>query len=132
MRYVYNYELPNVADNYVHRIGRTARAGRDGSAVAYCSPEEIGELKDIQKLIGKDIPVEGKASWAAELLEKTKAGAKRPNGGGGGGGRGRGGKAGGGGGGRGRGKPGAGAANAGGGGGGGKPQQRRRRPSNAA
>lgn len=132
VRYVYNYELPNVADNYVHRIGRTARAGRDGSAVAYCSPEEIGELKDIQKLIGKDIPVEGKASWAAELLEKTKAGAKRPNGGGGGGGRGRGGKAGGGGGGRGRGKPGAGAANAGGGGGGGKPQQRRRRPSNAA
>ena len=129
VRYVYNYELPNVADNYVHRIGRTARAGRDGSAVAYCSPEEIGELKDIQKLIGKDIPVEGKASWAAELLEKTKAGAKRPNGGGGG--RGRGGKAGGGGGGRGRGKPGAGAANAGGGGGG-KPQQRRRRPSNAA
>ena len=130
VRYVYNYELPNVADNYVHRIGRTARAGRDGSAVAYCSPEEIGELKDIQKLIGKDIPVEGKASWAAELLEKTKAGAKRPNGGGGG--RGRGGKAGGGGGGggRGRGKPGAGAANAGGGGG--KPQQRRRRPSNAA
>jgi len=128
VRHVYNYELPNVADNYVHRIGRTARAGREGAAIAYCSPEEIGELKDIQKLIGRDIPVEGKAAWAADLLEKTKAGQKRPNGGGGG--RGRGGK-GGGGGNRGRssGKPAGAAANAGSG----KPQRsRKRRSSNAA
>lgn len=131
VRHVYNYELPNVADNYVHRIGRTARAGREGAAIAYCSPEEIGELKDIQKLIGRDIPVVGKAAWAADLLEKTKAGQKRPNGGGGGG-RGRGAK-GGGGGNRGRsggaGKPAGAAANAGGG----KPQRaRKRRSANAA
>ena len=131
VRHVYNYELPNVADNYVHRIGRTARAGREGAAIAYCSPEEIGELKDIQKLIGRDIPVEGKAAWAADLLASTKAGQKRPNGGGGGG-RGRGGK-GGGGGNRGRssgaGKPAGAAANAGSG----KPQRsRKRRSSNAA
>ena len=131
VRHVYNYELPNVADNYVHRIGRTARAGREGAAIAYCSPEEIGELKDIQKLIGHDIPVEGKAAWAADLLASTKAGQKRPNGGGGGG-RGRGGK-GGGGGNRGRsggaGKPAGAAANAGSG----KPQRaRKRRSSNAA
>ncbi|MGB2203366.1 MAG: DEAD/DEAH box helicase, partial [Pseudooceanicola atlanticus] len=42
VRYVYNYDLPNVPDNYVHRIGRTARAGRDGTAIAYCAPAELG------------------------------------------------------------------------------------------
>ncbi|TDL86275.1 DEAD/DEAH box helicase, partial [Meridianimarinicoccus aquatilis] len=47
VRHVYNYDLPNVPDNYVHRIGRTARAGADGAAVAFCAPDEMGELRDI-------------------------------------------------------------------------------------
>ncbi|MGR3550652.1 DEAD/DEAH box helicase [Pseudooceanicola sp.] len=59
VRHVYNFELPNVADNYVHRIGRTARAGRDGRAVSLCAPDEIGELRDIEKVIGQQIPTLG-------------------------------------------------------------------------
>ena len=51
VKHVYNYDLPNVPENYVHRIGRTARAGRDGMAVAFCAPDEVGELKDIQKTL---------------------------------------------------------------------------------
>jgi len=54
---VVNYELPDVPDNYVHRIGRTARAGREGMAVALCAPEEAGQLADIHKLMKTEIPV---------------------------------------------------------------------------
>ncbi|MEM7599340.1 MAG: DEAD/DEAH box helicase [Pseudomonadota bacterium] len=50
--YVINYDLPNAAESYVHRIGRTARAGLDGTAISFCSPEERGQLRDIEKLIG--------------------------------------------------------------------------------
>ncbi|MGY9011497.1 MAG: DEAD/DEAH box helicase, partial [Rhodobacterales bacterium] len=57
VRHVYNYDLPNVPENYVHRIGRTARAGADGAAIAFCSPEEMDELKAIQKAMGVPIPV---------------------------------------------------------------------------
>jgi ATP-dependent RNA helicase RhlE len=49
---VFNYELPNVAEQYVHRIGRTARAGKSGLAVSYCAPDEKPYLRDIQKLTG--------------------------------------------------------------------------------
>ena len=49
---VVNYELPNVAENYVHRIGRTARAGASGRAVALCAPDERVMLKDIEKTMG--------------------------------------------------------------------------------
>ncbi|RFP87874.1 DEAD/DEAH box helicase [Rhodobacteraceae bacterium 63075] len=76
VRFVYNFELPNVADNYVHRIGRTARAGRDGTAIAYCSPDETGELKDIQKVLGKEIPVVGNAAWAADAMASPSQGGK--------------------------------------------------------
>jgi len=54
--YVVNYELPNVPEDYVHRIGRTARAGSTGKAVSLVSPDEAPYLKDIIKLLGKDIP----------------------------------------------------------------------------
>src|SRR5690606_31601119 len=57
--HVYNYDLPNVPENYVHRIGRTARAGRDGRAVAFCAPAELGELRAIEKTIKTAIPVIG-------------------------------------------------------------------------
>ncbi|SPF80262.1 DEAD/DEAH box helicase [Pseudoprimorskyibacter insulae] len=55
--YVINYDLPDVPDNYVHRIGRTARAGREGEAIAFCSADEVDQLKQIQKLMKIDIPV---------------------------------------------------------------------------
>ncbi|MDP3341138.1 DEAD/DEAH box helicase [Frigidibacter sp.] len=59
VRHVYNYDLPNVPENYVHRIGRTARAGKDGSAVAFCSPLEVGDLRAIEKAMKAPIPVIG-------------------------------------------------------------------------
>lgn len=57
LAHVINYELPNVAETYVHRIGRTGRAGASGKALSFCDEEEMVYLKDIQKLIGKPIPV---------------------------------------------------------------------------
>ncbi|KQI68347.1 DEAD/DEAH box helicase [Loktanella sp. 3ANDIMAR09] len=92
--FVYNYDLPNVAENYVHRIGRTARAGADGSAVALVAPDEMIELQDIEKAMKSTIPTATGTRWEIQPGQK-----KRPNGGGGG--RGRGGNGGGGG----RGKP---------------------------
>ena len=57
LSHVFNNDLPNVPETYVHRIGRTGRAGHSGVAVSFCSAEEQPLLKDIQKLIGKAIPV---------------------------------------------------------------------------
>ncbi|WP_373357033.1 DEAD/DEAH box helicase [Pseudoroseicyclus sp. CXY001] len=55
--YVVNYDLPEVPENYVHRIGRTARAGREGEAIAFCSGEEVDLLRGIQKLMKIELPV---------------------------------------------------------------------------
>jgi ATP-dependent RNA helicase RhlE len=55
--HVVNYELPNVPEDYVHRIGRTARAGSTGSAVSLVSPDEISYLRDIEKLLKRKIDV---------------------------------------------------------------------------
>jgi ATP-dependent RNA helicase RhlE len=55
--HVYNFDLPEVAENYVHRIGRTARAGAKGLGVAFCSPEEIGLLRAVEKVMGLKIDV---------------------------------------------------------------------------
>ena len=55
--HVFNYDLPEVPDAYVHRIGRTARAGRDGIAIAFCGPDEGRLLRDVERLMGIDIPV---------------------------------------------------------------------------
>ncbi|MCE3294544.1 MAG: box helicase [Crocinitomicaceae bacterium] len=58
LQYVINYELPNIPETYVHRIGRTGRAGNNGTAFSFCDQEEKAYLKDIQKLINKQLPVE--------------------------------------------------------------------------
>ena len=55
--HVINYDLPNVAETYVHRIGRTGRAGADGLAISFCSEEQRDDLYEIQRLLGKPIPV---------------------------------------------------------------------------
>ncbi|GAB3556526.1 DEAD/DEAH box helicase [Spirosoma fluminis] len=57
LSHVINYELPNIPETYVHRIGRTGRAGHDGIALSFCDAEEADFLKDIHKLIGKHVPV---------------------------------------------------------------------------
>ncbi|EEW24506.1 DEAD/DEAH box helicase [Rhodobacter ferrooxidans] len=72
VRHVYNYDMPNVPENYVHRIGRTARAGADGKAVAFCAPAEMEEIQAIEKLLKTRIPVLGGAPWAADLAGASK------------------------------------------------------------
>ncbi len=55
--FVFNYNLPDVPETYVHRIGRTGRAGREGEAISFCQFDEKDELKAIEKLLGRAIPV---------------------------------------------------------------------------
>jgi len=56
--HVVNFELPNISEDYVHRIGRTGRAGADGKAISLVSADETTYLRDIEKLIGEKIEVE--------------------------------------------------------------------------
>lgn len=68
VRHVYNFDMPNVPENYVHRIGRTARAGAEGTSVSFCAPGEMGEFQAIEKLMKKAIPVIGGAPWGADMI----------------------------------------------------------------
>ena len=61
--HVINYDLPNIPESYVHRIGRTARAGADGIAISFCDKEEGPFLRDIQRLIRADVPVTEDHPW---------------------------------------------------------------------
>jgi len=85
--HVYNYDLPEVPDAYVHRIGRTARAGRDGIAIAFCAPDETRLLRDIERLMNISIAVA-----SGEAPANMNAAPKRGNGGNRGQGQGRGGE----------------------------------------
>jgi len=104
--HVINYELPNIAESYVHRIGRTARAGADGIAISFCDGEERAYLRDIERLTGQkveviiDHPYHKEGLLTAPILSKGKAKAAiegrsggghhpRRGGGGGAGGKGR-------------------------------------------
>ncbi len=69
LSHVINYELPNIPESYVHRIGRTGRAGLSGKAIAFCEREEFPFLKDIQKLIGKQVPVVTEHPYAMSAAE---------------------------------------------------------------
>jgi ATP-dependent RNA helicase RhlE len=122
---VINFDLPMESDAYVHRIGRTARAGESGKALSFCSEDEVALLREVEKLIKRKVPVYEHAYHAAQIEHHHTSGApaqKPKQGGGGGGNRGprgggggnrRGGPSGGG-----RGRP----------GGGGKPKPRSDRP----
>ncbi len=57
LQYVVNFDVPNVPETYVHRIGRSGRAGEEGNAISICEPEENAFVKDIEKLIGRKIDV---------------------------------------------------------------------------
>lgn len=67
---VINYDLPNVPETYVHRIGRTGRAGQEGTAISFCDRSERPYLKDIEKLIGKRISVAGEIAHEEKAEEK--------------------------------------------------------------
>jgi ATP-dependent RNA helicase RhlE len=54
---VINYDLPNVPEQYVHRIGRTARAGARGIAISFCAPDERAYLRDIERMMKQAVPV---------------------------------------------------------------------------
>ena len=58
LQFVINYDIPNLPETYVHRIGRSGRAGENGIAISICEPEENIYIKDIQKLIGDKIKIE--------------------------------------------------------------------------
>ncbi len=93
--HVVNFDLPNVPEAYVHRIGRTARAGRSGTAISFCDPGEIKQLRDIEKLIGNAIEVVGEGPFVLpDSIEGptpkpggTRRGNHKPRGRSGGGGR---------------------------------------------
>jgi ATP-dependent RNA helicase RhlE len=73
LTHVINYELPNIPESYVHRIGRTGRAGASGIAIAFCDAEEKEYLRDIQKLISKQIPVIDDHAYELKNHTVTKA-----------------------------------------------------------
>jgi ATP-dependent RNA helicase RhlE len=82
--HVINYELPNEPESYVHRIGRTARAGASGIAYSFCDTEERAYLRDIEKLIRLRVPVVDEHPYVS-----SSASAPLPQNGNGGGNRGR-------------------------------------------
>ncbi len=78
--HVVNFELPNVPESYVHRIGRTARAGAAGTAISFCSGEEREFLRDIEKFIRMQIPVVGGNSGSRQVSETPDKPRKPANG----------------------------------------------------
>ena len=65
--HVFNYDLPDEPETYVHRIGRTARAGSGGEAVSFCSAGECGRLRAIERLLGKKLPVRPDNPFHSEI-----------------------------------------------------------------
>lgn len=70
--HVINYDLPNESESYVHRIGRTARAGASGIAISFCDVEEKAFLRDIEKLIGKKIELIIDQPYHSQVVEQAK------------------------------------------------------------
>ena len=75
LSHVFNYDLPNEPEAYVHRIGRTGRAGMDGRAVSFCCMDEMKELAQIEKLLGHKLP-RLESEWPMEVLTES---APRPS-----------------------------------------------------
>jgi len=71
LSHVINYDLPNEPETYVHRIGRTGRAGFSGDAISFCDFDEMAYLKDIQKLIGKEIQVIDNHPYPMQIFEHS-------------------------------------------------------------
>ena len=71
LSHVFNYDLPNEPETYIHRIGRTGRAGLGGVAISFCNYDELEYLRDIERLIGRKIP-RRESEWPMVILEKTE------------------------------------------------------------
>ena len=76
---VINYDIPHVTGDYIHRIGRTGRAGSKGLAITLISPLEMVALKDVERLMGKAIPQEKLEGYAPKVITKQKGARKNPN-----------------------------------------------------
>ena len=75
LTHVINFDIPDQAENYVHRIGRTARAGASGEAITFCSYQEKNDLKEVQKFMKQDIPVKENPYYPMEdMSEPVKKG----------------------------------------------------------
>jgi len=87
LKYVINYDIPNISETYVHRIGRAGRAGEEGISISMCEPEENGYVKDIERLINQKIELihnnpfpqtekpmtnSEKADWEKEKIKRKK------------------------------------------------------------
>jgi superfamily II DNA/RNA helicase len=83
--HVINFDLPNIPESYVHRIGRTARAGAEGVAISLCSADEVAFLRDIEKLIRMSIPATGDSRPAQRAAQHQGHGANHRGGRNGGG-----------------------------------------------
>lgn len=70
--HVINYEMPNISESYVHRIGRTARAGAQGIAISFCDSEERAFLKDIEKVIGQSVPLNTNQPYHSTTVEHSR------------------------------------------------------------
>ena len=70
--HVINFEVPNISESYVHRIGRTARAGANGIAISFSDAEERAFIRDIEKLIGQAIPVDREHPYHADSVENAR------------------------------------------------------------
>jgi len=80
LSFVVNYDLPNVPESYVHRIGRTGRAGSSGIAISFCDANERPYLRDIQKLINKKISVRHDHPFLNDELESASEKPERTHG----------------------------------------------------
>lgn len=76
---VMNYDIPHVTGDYIHRIGRTGRAGAKGLAITLVSPLEMVALKEVERLMGKNIPQEKLEGYAPKIIPKQKGARKNPN-----------------------------------------------------
>ncbi|PHK95600.1 RNA helicase [Pseudoroseomonas rhizosphaerae] len=76
--HVFQFDLPDTPEAYVHRIGRTARAGASGEAIAFCAPDEVVKLKAVEKLIAMKIPAEDRRSPAARAEAEAAQPKKQP------------------------------------------------------
>ncbi len=77
LSHVFNYDMPMEPEAYIHRIGRTGRAGRAGTAVSFCCIDEVKQLNQVEKLIGRRLP-EKKSDWPMEITTPTPPKVREP------------------------------------------------------
>jgi ATP-dependent RNA helicase RhlE len=76
--HVINFDLPVEPEVYVHRVGRTARAGADGDAISFCCAEERDALRSIERFIRRRVPVDGAHDWHSDAARNATGASARP------------------------------------------------------